>query len=715
MAETNQKQLSGDRPLKDPRDDRLGYATFARHIARSLCEMIPVDGLVVTIYGPWGCGKTTVLNFIEYYLKHNGQAKSPEVIYFNPWWFSGSENLMRDFFNQVIASLDPKQQTLKEIRETLARVGNVLAKAPIPGRGWVGTLTECIWPREVNLTKLREKLEKLLRAQKCRFVIFMDDIDRLTADEMRDLFKAVKAIGNLPNIVYVLAFDKSVVANALSEIQKGTGEEYLEKIVQVPFELPFPDKSSIRSLLFERLGSVLGEVDESMFDQQYWANIYLDGIDPVIETPRDINRLSNAISVTYQAVRGEVNPVDFIAIETMRVFVPTIYHKIRANPESFTGSSERTPRGSEDSERQFHNGYIEQIDKSIQEAMKNLLQRLFPRLQAVWARVGTSSSFEAQWRRELRVCSADVFPVYFRLELAEGSIRARDVKEFLEIGNDQNKVAAHLSKLTGQTHPTGITCAHALLQRLEDYTGEQIATECIRPILLALFDVGDELCAAEPDRRGFYDFGVETQVGRIIYQLLRRQPETDRFRVLAEAIQKGKSLATIVREVSVFRQMQEKRDGQEPSSGEEHLVARGHLEELERLAAERIAKEAKESSLVWHIDLARILLCWKDWDRNGQYEPWLEKIKSEEGFIISLLTSMLGVTFSQGMGLFGLGDRVPRRSYKIDLKFVREFVDPKEIYPIVSNALKGSTLSARERTALETFLQELEKPDDQKQ
>jgi hypothetical protein len=139
------------------------------------------------------------------------------------------------------------------------------------------------------------------------------------------------------------------------------------------------------------------------------------------------------------------------------------------------------------------------------------------------------------------------------------------------------------------------------------------------------------------------------------------------------------------------------------------------LEELERLAAERIAKEAKESSLVWHIDLARILLCWKDWDRNGQYEPWLEKIKSEEAFIISLLTSMLGVTFSQGMGLFGLGDRVPRRSYKIDLKFVREFVDPKEIYPIVSNALEGSTLSARERTALETFLQELEKPDDQKQ
>jgi len=313
------------------------------------------------------------------------------------------------------------------------------------------------------------------------------------------------------------------------------------------------------------------------------------------------------------------------------------------------------------------------------------------------------------------VCSADVFPVYFRLEVAEGSIRAQDVMQFLEIANDQNKVAAHLTKLTGQTHPSGITRARALLERLEDYTGEHIPIESARPILLGLFDTGDEIRAAEPDTRGFYDFGVDTQVGRIIYQLLKRLSETDRLNVLREAVLNGKSLATIVREVSILRQMQEKREGQEPSSDEKQLVTREHLEELERLAAERIAEKAKYSSFVSQIDLARILVCWKDWDRSGQYTLWLGKMKSEESFIISLLTSMLGVTFSQGMGLFGLGDRVPRRSYRIDLKFVGEFVDPAEIKPIVSNALKGSTLSARERTALETFLKELEKPDDQKQ
>jgi predicted KAP-like P-loop ATPase len=364
---------------------------------------------------------------------------------------------------------------------------------------------------------------------------------------------------------------------------------------------------------------------------------------------------------------------------------------------------------------QLTSSYLEVMDESARERMKMLLQRLFPKLDAVWGNVFYSPDSERRWRRELRVCSADVFPVYFRLELAEGSIRAQDVMQFLEIANDQNKVAAHLTKLTGQIHPSGITRSRALLERLEDYTGEHILIESVRPILLSLFDTGDEMRAAEPDTRGFYDFGVEMQVGRIIYQLLKRLSESDRFSVLGEAVQKGKSLATIVREVSILRQMQEKREGQEPSSDEKQLVTREHLEQLERLAAERIAEKAKDSSLVSQIDLARILVRWKDWDRSGQYEPWVKNLNSEEHFIVSLLTSILSVTLSQTMGFAGLGDRVPRRTYRIDLKFVREFVDPQETQPIVSNLLRGNKLSARERTALETFLQELEKPDDQKQ
>jgi len=36
----------------------------------------------------------------------------------------------------------------------------------------------------------------------------------------------------------LLAFDKNVVINALKKVQEGSGIEYLEKVVQIPFEIP---------------------------------------------------------------------------------------------------------------------------------------------------------------------------------------------------------------------------------------------------------------------------------------------------------------------------------------------------------------------------------------------------------------------------------------------------------------------------------------------
>jgi predicted KAP-like P-loop ATPase len=61
--------LSADKPLSEPRDDRLEYAPLAQHLADSLGRMTPPEGFVVAIYGPWGSGKTTLLQFVEHFLR----------------------------------------------------------------------------------------------------------------------------------------------------------------------------------------------------------------------------------------------------------------------------------------------------------------------------------------------------------------------------------------------------------------------------------------------------------------------------------------------------------------------------------------------------------------------------------------------------------------------------------------------------------------------
>src|SRR5690242_2661839 len=101
----NQPQLSADKPVLTPDQDRLGYKEFARALATSITYMAPQEGLVMAIYGPWGSGKTTVLNFITHFINEMPESERAVVIQFNPWWFSGHEDLVRIFFGQLLSVL----------------------------------------------------------------------------------------------------------------------------------------------------------------------------------------------------------------------------------------------------------------------------------------------------------------------------------------------------------------------------------------------------------------------------------------------------------------------------------------------------------------------------------------------------------------------------------------------------------------------------------
>lgn len=87
------------------------------------------------------------------------------------------------------------------------------------------------------LNKMRHSVEILLRELKKPLIVFVDDIDRLEPDEIRMLLRQVKANANLPNIVFVLLFQPSIVEQALDPISDGNGRAFLEKIVQTNFDL----------------------------------------------------------------------------------------------------------------------------------------------------------------------------------------------------------------------------------------------------------------------------------------------------------------------------------------------------------------------------------------------------------------------------------------------------------------------------------------------
>ena len=317
----------------------------------------------------------------------------------------------------------------------------------------------------------------------------------------------MKAVADFPNITYLLAFDKQVVTQSLEEFHAGSGDDYLEKIVQVPFELPLADRVSIRSLFFERLNVILAEMEPKTFNQTYWGNVFLESIDRFLQTPRDVVRMTNALTVTLRAVLGEVNPVDFIAIESLRLFCPDVYQTVRGNPEMFTGAAPTDlVHPTREELRQFHDDWLTRLRESstvYATATQKMLKRLFPKLDSVWGNASYGGEWVTEWRRDLRICNEDIFPVYFALAVNNGDISNSEMRAVLANAGDSEWLSAELLKLAQQFRPDGKTRASALLERLWDYTQKDIPVEDIEPILRTFFNVGDHLEYPEDRASGY--------------------------------------------------------------------------------------------------------------------------------------------------------------------------------------------------------------------
>jgi predicted KAP-like P-loop ATPase len=695
--------LSPDKPLIDPRDDQLGYAVFARHLALSLIRMVPADGLVVAIFGPWGSGKTTLLNFLFHYFRQAAPDEQPIIVPFNPWWFSGHEKLAKHFFDQFQACLAAndvvKGDLAKKIGEFAAMVSELPASIHIPyiSIGKIAVEFTPMKPAIKNVVKLKMEIAEELRKQPQRIFVTIDDIDRLNPEQIRQLFGLIKSIADFPNIVYLLTFDKRVVIEALRESQGISGENYLEKIVQSPFDLPLPDQSSLHGLLLDRFEMIMAGTPEELFDQTYWGSVFMNGIGHFISTPRKINLLTNSLSVTYAAVRGEVNPVDFIGIETLRIFAPEAYHMVRTYPEKFTGRELMS--GKIEQLRLFHESWITQVAEEDREAVKGMLSRLFPKLENVWENLGFDRPMEAVWRKQLRICSPDIFPIYFHLALPPGTISHGEIMAIFSLAGNPQAFSGRLLELATQVRPDGFTRLQAFLNRAMDYAEKEIAPESIPSIFLSLFDVGDQFIRPEDESSGKLPIGNEQRLTQIIMQLLRRLPWEDRFDTLREAITRGRAVFTSVRTVTELSKLADKYAKDERAKVVP-LIRHNDQINLEELALAKVRDAAQNESLLKCPKLPELLSLWKGLAGDAEPKKWLYEIGGDDQNLLNLLEKFLEKDFSRKMLRVEGGSR-----YRLNHRVLETYLEPESLLGRIRTMAKNGGLSQHQQAALAQFLE----------
>jgi predicted KAP-like P-loop ATPase len=694
--------LSADRPSIDPKDDLFGHAPFANSLADGICCYPGSDGLVLALYGPWGSGKSTVLSYVQHFLEQRPENEQPVLVKFNPWWFSGQENLARAFLGQLQAVLPAKSEKFKKLGDLLGDfaegVGGLIDLSGITGgaAGKLGKLIGMVTKRKPkDVPALKSEISKILKDAGKRILVVIDDIDRLTPEETRQLFTVIKALADFPNVVYLLAFDRGVAAQAIEQQSGLPGERYLEKIIQVPFELPPVDRVALRAALFRRLDQVLGDTSDRLFDQSYWTNAFHDGIDPLIQVPRDVVRFANTLSVTYPAVRGEVNPVDFIALEAIRVFLPDLYDIVRTNPERFSGHS-RDDRyeGDRNAAQAFHQQWANEIPEALRESTQALLERIFPKI----GRMGYGADWLAEWRRNLRACHPDVFPIYFRLTVSPGAVRRNEMMALLSLAASPTDFGNALVHAKAERRPDGLSKARALLERLMDHVEKDIPDAQISFVIQALLDVGDALIDPA-DERGMFDFGNVSRASRPVYHLLKRLAVDQRAGVLEAAIRAGSAVAV----QSWLLHALDEEVTKAKDSNEATLLAADEVTRLKAVWLDRVRALSGEASFLDHPELPRLLATWKRWADGTEVRAWCDRITASDEGLLILLPKFLQHTRSQTMG-----DWAVRLQPRLNPSWLESYIDTAASADRLRRLQRDSEVPDGAREAVSQYMTEFE-------
>lgn len=684
-----------DRHLTDPANDELGRSELAENLSKGLLRMRHPEGYVVAIFGPWGSGKSTLLAFTQHYLQEAPQAERPIVVEFNPWWFSGREDLTMSFFNQLSAAIDDGTCEVAEIRELVTEFADLVSHYPHWTAKVGGFAVKRLAGKKKSVPKLKKDLGDRLIGHGKRVIVVIDDVDRLVPTEILDVFRLVKAVGDLPNVLYLLALDKQAVANAITSTAEINGESYIEKIVQLPIELPVPDRVSLRDMFHRQFLSILSEKSAGFFDKYYWREIYLEGIAHFLKTPRDVVRFINALKIMLPIVEGEVNPVDFIAMEALRILSPLVYDEIRFHPDQFAGS---TPAEGREKASAFHKAWMEKLEESHDGPSAKILKRVFPKFESAFRNVEHRD--QESWRRLLRACSPDKLPIYFSLAPPLGDITRMELDDLAAASAEPTQFGAALVDLVDQRRPDGRTRVCQALEQLCDANAEIIPQNAIPTAIRGLLDVGDRLLAAADKSELWGMISNRDRITRLMLLLLHRMSEPQRFDVLKDAIEKGKALSAIVEITSALGDQYGKYSG-EPSPEKERLFTEEKLSALESLAAERIAEAAEMGNMVSTPEFGQVLYRWKDWGGQDALSEWLDRYLADDTSFLSFLKKLIP---DEEIGVSK--DPISNLKKRQFPSLIRDFVDIEKQANRIESLSQRDDLTDKDRIRLGLLLRE---------
>lgn len=678
-----------EKPIILGKEDLLGRAKVANELSREIKSYKNENSLTIGIVGKWGSGKTSFINMVLENFKGNDNYI---VIKFNPWNISSRKQLISDFFLQLSNNIKKENESDKIIG-TIGKSLGTLSKffkplgliPPLSLLGTIGDITEkasgfineYLEAEKEDLETIKRKIDTELEILGKKLLIVIDDIDRLCDEEIREIFQLVKSIADFKNTIYILSYDREIVTKALDKTQQDKGEEYLEKIVQVPLVLPYISKSDLDKIFINRLNITINIPDEE-YDNSYFSEIYYNGLAENFESLRDIERYMNVFSLGINLAREELNINDYIAITLIKVFEPDLYEYIKNNKDYFSGTKFDEFLNKDKKEILDE---LEEIYKNLKKfekrKIKRLMEVIFPKLEVTTYDEG----FIDVWGKARRIATPVYFESYFRLDFPEDEIKKVELKKFREFSTKKD-----LNKIFQISNKKRIRLLELLIEEIEEISDEKAII-----LLKFIFSIAEEL--KYEGAKGIFSFMENPQykVTRIFYKIISNT-NRNRYKIMEELFKYNKSSLQLLFSIldklnnSFFKNNLES----------EYGIKENQLISLKDIAVTKILKESEKSKRI-ESRLLNILYVMKRLGAEKEAKKVFKDYLKNKNLLINFIKEFIStrtteINYSIRESTYLLKDSINDfYDYEEFVKLVDEnFTNPNEEEAEVINQLKNA-------------------------
>lgn len=655
--------ISDNTVSKQSQDEFQRY-DFAKRIANTISNRSSTENIVFGLYGKWGSGKSSMLKFIE---KELDEEKTLQV-HFNPWRYKDEDSILMSFFNQIAEVLEIELvSTVDKTKQTIKKYGAITKVFGYDIEGLTNLFSDH------DIEHFKTKTEKILKETDKKLVVFIDDIDRLDKDELFTLFRLVKLTADFSNTVYILSFDKEMVAKAIGQrFGKGDhidGSNFLEKIIQIPIELPDFRYDELRNYTIDLIEKVLNKnsVELSEIEINRFISAFENCLFKAIITPRNAKQYYNALEFSVPLMKGEVNMVDFIIFEGLKLFYPKYVEFVKINPTIFiTGFIVNNSlitdieKKDKDKIKKEFNLLSEQIGQTKHQAIETLLRSLFPKFRQVFENI----SLQHPKDDEQRISSADFIERYMSYSLAKNEISDVEFSMFIKnLKSFSNPdVSLHASKLIKSGSIS------AFLTKIQ-MVGASLKWEEAKKIIIFIFTHSEQI-----EIESHQAFNINSNVRKIAYfttnQFKKQKDSSLIIEFLSKEIKNIKNIYFLLEYLKYGIYNKDVREG---------LFSQPQINQVFSVSVTTILDTLKEGEYLFDKYpnfILKLFFIWSEVDGESAGKHLKEYLKSDHGNILTILTSFAGqiyVTSSNRKNSIQKGD-IREDDYKLIKKIECEKV-----------------------------------------